>query len=178
MTGVCLPIFTSFICYFSGYGVFDTVGSILNGALQIYLGYMLSADNIKILAGQSLDPQSTEIIIKLIEKNKKVKSVEEIKTEMLGFEAMKISATIKYNSQAIGEEIINELGDKIDIVCKNPEDKEVVKKIIKKTIEETLSQTSQSIKDMEVVIYEKFPYVVDVDLEISKNKVFKDKGHN
>ncbi|OMJ93360.1 hypothetical protein SteCoe_3716 [Stentor coeruleus] len=178
ITGVCLPIFTSLMCYISGFGIFDTIGSVLNGVLQIYLGYMLSVDNIKVLAGQSLDPKNTEIIMKLIEKNKKVKSVDEIKTEILGFDAMKISTTIKYNSQAIGEEIMNELKDEIDSMCKTPEDKDTINKIIKIAVEETLLQTSQSIKIMEILIYEKFPHVTDVDLEISKNKVIEDKRFN
>ena len=54
ITGVCIPIITSSLCYTTGHIWFDTVGEIMNGIVQLYLGKLIMFDNAGILLGKSI----------------------------------------------------------------------------------------------------------------------------
>ena len=173
VTGVCLPIFTSFLCYFTGLNFFDKAGSVLNGFLQIYLGYLISSENIKILAGQSLDPASSQRMKNIIQSVKKVASVEEVKSEYIGNDTLKMSATIVYDAKNISQNVINQLNDDIDRLYPDKKSKEKVHKLLEKITEITLKETSLVISNLENQIQQEFSQVVEVDLEVSKSNIIK-----
>ena len=63
--GVCMPIVTSLACYATSNNIFDLIGEMLNGGIQIYLGYLICNENVKILIGKSLEKQDIAVFVSL-----------------------------------------------------------------------------------------------------------------
>jgi hypothetical protein len=52
--GVSIPIISALCCYASGYFWLDYVGEMVNGVIQIHLGYLICQENARILLGHRL----------------------------------------------------------------------------------------------------------------------------
>jgi hypothetical protein len=49
--GVVIPLLSSGTIYFVGMEWLDMVGELMNGVLQIYLGYKITNENVNVIVG-------------------------------------------------------------------------------------------------------------------------------
>ena len=115
----------------------------------------------------------TQRIKEILEDRDGVQNIEDIKSEYISGDRLKIAATIKYDLQEITENVLNEMEEDIKKTSSDPFTQAEVRKISEKSIGLILSYTTEIIQDIERDIVEEFPYVTEIDLEQSKDNINK-----
>ena len=174
LMGVCMPIATSLLCYLTGASWVDLVGEMLNGGVQVYLGVVIFTENAKILVGQSLAKAEADKVRYILEDREEVDSVETLKTEYLSNTSFKISATIRYDSEEISDNITEVLETDIQAITSDPQKQKAIRMLISKSTELVLTHTTEIIREMEADVQKEFPHVREIDLEQSKTNISKD----
>ena len=166
-----MPIITSVICYSSGLGWVDLIGEISNGIIQIYLGYLICKENVEILSGRSISKKDKQSIIHIMENREEVSEIADVKTEYIGTESMKISATVKYDSREIAKNIIEILEPDIQKITNDAKKREDVRNLLIKSTDLLLTHTTEIIRNMEEDVQRAFPNATEIDLELAKSNI-------
>lgn len=133
----------------------------------MYLGYLILQDNFKILIGRSLPAKYTNQIREYIESRDEILKVFKIKSKNLDSQCYSIAVDLSYDPKYISSLILEEL--KSDIAKTPPSASEEVKRLISKSIEMVLLKEVELNEKLKKEIRDKFPDVVEVDIE-SKSK--------
>jgi hypothetical protein len=100
--------------------------------------------------------------------------IEDLKSEYISSNTLKIAATIKYDSEEITHNILEVLQEDINKLTNDAAKREQIKRLIHKSTELVLTHTTEIIKEMEEDIREEFPYVTEIDLEQSEKNIRQD----
>lgn len=171
--GVVTPIVTSFACKWSGLGIFDSIGQMINGNIQIYLGYLIVRSNLSILAGKSIDTQSKNEIIQKLMDIKEISKITDFKTEFTGDESVRLYLKIKHNSQYIGQNLVKEFEKDIIKLTTDPEKIKLIEKLLMESIVNYDEIVDLIIKKTERKIVEEFPNANNIDLELSESNIVR-----
>lgn len=110
----------------------------------------------------------------ILEDREEVDYVEDLKSEYISSNTLKIAATIKYDSEEITQNILEVLQEDIKKLTNDAAKQEQIKRLIHKSTELVLTHTTEIIKEMEEDIREEFPYVTEIDLEQSEKNIRQD----
>lgn len=110
----------------------------------------------------------------ILEDREEVDYVEDLKSEYISSNTLKIAATIKYDSEEITHNILEVLQEDIKKLTNDAAKQEQIKRLIHKSTELVLTHTTEIIKEMEEDIREEFPYVTEIDLEQSEKNIRQD----
>ena len=171
--GVVTPIITTFACKWTGLFYFDLIGQMINGNIQLYLGYLIVRSNLGILAGKSIDLNSKQEITKKILEKKEILKVTDFKTEFTGDESVRLYLKIKHNSQYIGQNLVAEFEKEILKLTDDPEKIKSVKKLMMETIVNYDEIVDLIINKAEKKIVDDFPDAINIDLELSESNIIK-----
>ena len=107
----------------------------------------------------------------ILEAQDHIAAVQAIKTEYLGTQSLKISAAVRYESDAVAEKVVGVLADEIQRLAQNPHQQEQLVKLLKKSSCIAITHTTEVVKELEAAIREALPNVVDIQLEQSKANI-------
>lgn len=128
-------------------------------------------ENTRILVGRSIGLKDTQLIRGLLLSREDIDSVESIKSEYLGSHAMKVTAEIKYNTLGISEKVLLLLTNDISALARTPKQQQEIRKILEKGTDALLTHTTEVLKALEPALQEKYPHIIEIDLEQSKANV-------
>lgn len=162
---------TSFLCHFTGLHWIDLVGEISNGFIQVYLGAMICKVNIEILSGRSIASKDKMEIVKILKDRDEIADIAEFKTEYIGNDSVKISASIKYNSMEVAKNIIEVFEKDIQKITSDPAKQEEVRQLLIKSTDLLFTHTTEIIRNMEEDVREVYPNATEIDLEMAKSNI-------
>ena len=142
-----------------------------NGIIQIYLGYSICRENIEILSGKSIKMKDKEMIINILKNREEVSEIAEVKTEYIGTDSMKISATVKYDSMEISKNIIEILESEIQSISNDIKKQQEIRKLLIKSTDLLLTHTTEIIKNMEEDVQNIYPQATAIDLEFANSNI-------
>lgn len=90
IVGVFVPLMTSGTIYLCGMEWIDNVGEMINGILQIYLGYKITNENVGIIMGRSMSKEELTDLLVVIDDREKVADITHIKTVYLDSDQLSI----------------------------------------------------------------------------------------
>lgn len=177
--GMSVPLISSFLAYFTGWNMLDQLGCILNGSVQIYLAWSIFWDNSQVLIGKSLSKVETLVrdkqqIKTMLEDRDEVAAIEELKSEYVAMREVKIAATVKYDLKEIAGNVLTELEPDIREASVDPFIRAEIRKLVEKSTGFTLTYTTEIIQNIENDVRTEFPYIVEIDLEQSKDNIIKE----
>ena len=97
--GIALALFGILLTQFTGSRTFDSIASILIGILMGWIAFHLAIENKKFLVDRSIPQHELNQIIGIIKNDKKIISIENIKTIVLGPERLKFRAELEIDSE-------------------------------------------------------------------------------
>jgi Co/Zn/Cd efflux system component len=171
--GVVTPIVTSFACMWTGINTFDLVGQMINGNIQIYLGYLIIKSNLSILAGKSIKDQDKNAIIKNLMTMKEISKIVDFKSEFRGDESVKVFLKIKHNRRYIAENLILQYKQDILSITQDPEKIEKIEKLLMESAINFDDIIDISIIRIEQDIFKEYPNADHIDLELSSSNIIK-----
>ena len=165
--GVVTPIVTTFACMWTGINTFDLVGQMINGNIQIYLGYLIIRSNLSILAGKSINIEQKKAIIQNLMNMKEISHVADFKTEFTGDESVKVYLKIKHNTQYIAENLVAQFGQDIRNLTLDDEKRKKIEKLLMESVVNYDEIIDIFINKVEQDIVKAYPNATNIDLELS-----------
>jgi hypothetical protein len=170
MMGVSLPIISALCCYATGHFWIDHVGEMLNGLIQINLGYLICQENARILLGHGLSEVDVAVrhrqrVKGIMQSRDEVLDITEFHSEYISSTDIKISAKVRYDDEEIFDDILIELNDEISAISSDPEIQLKIKQITAKACTMALRSSAEVIEEMEDDIKSQFPNARLIDLE-------------
>lgn len=170
MMGVSLPILSALGCYATGFFWFDYAGEMLNGLIQIRLGYLICHENAQILLGHGLSEIDVAVRPKqrvkgIMQDRDEVSDITEFHSEYISSTDIKISARVKYDDEEIFEDVLAELKDEIALISPDLEIQAKIKQIAEKACILALKSSAEVLEEMEDDIKSQFPNAKLIDLE-------------
>jgi len=105
MVGVFVPLVTSGTIFMLGWEWVDNVGELINGILQIYLGYKITNENVCIIMGRSMSKEELNNLLHVINDRENVADITHLKSVYLNSDQLSIQGTVKFDPQIIGEKV-------------------------------------------------------------------------
>lgn len=149
------------ICYSTGLYSIDIVGQIINGYLQVYLGYLISKEQTQILMGRRLKKEDVDKIIKIITASKEIEKVDKFKSTYSNGK-LKISAEIKLNDKILTKYVLKRLEKNMKDSGMNQEE---LKRSVARFTQLLLAKTTEICESSEKRIQEAYEYAHSIDIE-------------
>lgn len=103
-----------------------------------------------------------------------VQIVDDIKSEYISTNKVKIAAKVKFDLQEITQNILTEMEPDIRNATADPLVQAEMRKLLEKSIGMMLTYTTEIIQDIEKGLKKDFPYLSEIDLEQSEDNINKD----
>ncbi len=160
VTGIIVAFLCIGLSHYFNSSVPDAVGSILIGILLGFMAIFLAYINSILLIGPSVHKTKVEEIKSFIESYPYIKSIQALKTVVLGSGRLHLSMDIEiYGEQIIDREQIQKDANAL----RNGED---AAKILVKTSERSIRIVGEIINKLEIEIQQKFPDIGMIELEL------------
>lgn len=171
--GVVTPIVTTFACMWTGINTFDLVGQMINGNIQLYLGFLIIKSNLSILAGKSINIDQKKAIIQNLMNMKEISHIADFKTEFTGDESVKVYLKIKHNTQYIAENLVKEFRPDILLLTQDEEKRKKIEKILMENVINYDEIIDIFISRVEQDIVKAYPNATNIDLELSNLNILE-----
>jgi divalent metal cation (Fe/Co/Zn/Cd) transporter len=170
-----IPFITCLSYYSFGLIYADIIGQIFNGICQLYIVFRVQKKNMKILLGKSV--HNIHKIVKTLKKSQPVTEVTELKSEYLGTDLLKVSASIKYDPDKISEMIIGHCISNIKDITLDPDEQQKIFDLILKFNRLMLTYNAEVIQNIEKDIQKVFKDASVINLEVSSLNIKKKYEH-
>lgn len=100
--------------------------------------------------------------------------MDDIKSEYIGEEKVKLAAKIKFDLQELTQTVLTEMEMDIQKVTTDPLARAELRKLFEKSIGYMLTYTTTIVQDLEDDLKKVFPNVLEIDLEQSLDNIHKD----
>ncbi len=164
--GVLVVLFTQFLIYMTGNGIYDSVGGIIVGLILGFLAVILITKNHQYIIGKSLDKNVIEEITEFLLEDPCIENISEFKSVAVDINKYRISATVEWNGSPLYEEIYHD-GDLKEEFNEIKDDFGEFAKLMFKMTDRIPRLVGNHIDKIEKKITEKFPQIVYVDIEIN-----------
>lgn len=161
ISSALVSLVTYSICYSTGLHSIDTAGQIINGCIQVYLGYLVSKEQTHILIGSKLKKDDVDKIIKIITVSKEIEKVDKFKSGLSNGK-LKISAEIKLNDKILTKYVLKRLEKNLKDSGMNQEE---LKRTVAKFTQLLLAKTTEICESSEKRIQEAYEYAHSIDIE-------------
>mmetsp|Transcript_1770 Transcript_1770/g.3816 ORF Transcript_1770/g.3816 Transcript_1770/m.3816 type:complete len:413 (-) Transcript_1770:2168-3406(-) len=165
MMGVSLPILSALGCYLTGLNWIDYLGEMMNGVIQLNLGYLICQENARILLGHGLSDADVARVKGIMENRDEVLGITEFHSEYISSTDVKISARVKYDDVEIFGDVITQLDSDIKAISPDPEIQAKIRQITSRACSLALKSSAEVIEEMEDDIKSQFPNAKLIDLE-------------
>lgn len=146
----------------------------INGCVQVYLGYLISSEKTQILIGKSLKEEDHDKIIKIITSSKEIEKVEDLKSSLTTGK-LKISAEIKLNEKILAKYVLKRLDKDIKESGLNQED---LKRTVAKFTHLLLAKTTEICESSEKRIQEVYEFAHSIDIEKGNTSMTPEETKN
>lgn len=164
--GIIIASLGILISRWTGNSAFDSIGSIIIGALLAVVAAILLNTNRKFLLGKTIPKDIQDQIIELLERDQHVDKVLDFKSEILDVGKFHIKCEIEFNGYALVEEIFK-TEDMLENFQNIRDDYEEFKKFVIYQTNQVPRIVGRVIDQLEKDIRKQFPQVEHIDLEIN-----------
>lgn len=173
MVGVFVPLVTSGTIFMLGWEWVDNVGELINGILQIYLGYKITNENVCIIMGRSMSKEELNNLLHVINDRENVADITHLKSVYLNSDQLSIQGTVKFDPQIIGEKVAGFLTEEAKKRGFDDERLQKVQELLVQATDETLTEMTECIRTAETSINMNYPFISQIDLEQGPTNIDK-----
>jgi zinc transporter 9 len=151
------------LTHLTGLQAYDAGGSILIGGLLGAVASFLIRFNRDLLVGKAMQAEKLQIIVNLLQNDKIVTSLRDVKGMNIGAERMRFKAEIRWNGAAIAAQTVQAMD--LEKAIKELKTRDDLEKFLTKFGAEIVGQMGKEVDRLEAAIKAAHPEVRHVDLE-------------
>jgi zinc transporter 9 len=167
VSGVLIAGASLYMTHYTGNPIYDAIGSISIGGLLGIVALFLIQRNTNALVGQSIPPAKMKKLIELLEGDKVVRSVHDIKATDLGADSVRFKAEINFDGREVARLHINRLD--MEALLKEIQGFSTAAELEKFLLdhgEQAIDVLGSEVDRIELIIKKHHPEMRHIDLEI------------
>lgn len=162
--GIALALFGILMTQITGDRTFDIIATILIGLLMGWIAYHLGMENKKFLIDRSIPQHELNQIIGILKSDKKIISIENIKSIILGPYRLKFRADLELDTELMYKDDTEKLIENLKSLGIKDIPIDKLKELIKEHNKEILKTRKNSYTAFQKALQEKIPNLKHIDL--------------